>query len=248
MDRTGVVSGFRLCPRHRSPLELSVQPHGTLTNIAWWCGECGGEWSELYFTMLDEARLPLKALSRRFFIRCPSCSGNRSQGTCSCCFLHRCLECGGEFDIEFRKVKESLLPPDQIEVLRNKVWLDENTIIEPSPRDVEHFPAVLLERRCESHPETPLYFTIDHAALDERRRFGWFCKDCGDIPQPDYCEPIDKRSRTFFCLTEHPHFRCWACNHVEFDQSDDLLDATCVTCGTIYRLDLQLVAYPDSRS
>ena len=239
MNRTGIVTKHRRCPRHGSPLEVAVvDDYDALTYLNWWCIDCGGYWSELYFTMRLEAKLPVMGLVRNFQIGCPRCGSLRTSRACSfdCCDCHYCNDCEGYFDINYEITRRSTLPDEEIAALKATSWLDAANVISTINEErFEHYTASITSPCCETHPDTAVTLVVDPSATDERFRFGWFCKDC-DTVMYDYTHPYQRRGRDFFTLTDRPDFRCRVCHHCEFDQQEDLCDATCVTCGTSFRI------------
>jgi hypothetical protein len=220
--RTGIVTPYRHCPRHGAALEL-VFNEDWQENLSWWCSECRGEWSEVYFTMREEARLPLKAMSRRFILHCPECGSDRLRPSCPCCFEHVCQDCSTKFSPDADRLSPPTLAADELAKLAATVWLDENWDWGYLRPQLELLPQVVTERCCDRHPELVLSFAVDHATRDERMRFGWTCShpECGGLLSPNYHH--GDRWRTFFHFTNGPKFNCLSCNHVEFDQSEDLL-------------------------
>lgn len=245
--RTGIFSEFRKCPRHGSQLEVGVREGSELlTNLEWWCAECRGGWSELYFTMKVEASLPLMAMSRRFTFRCPTCASKRISRSCNfdCCDYHYCSDCKQYFFIDYKIEERSKLSKEVVEGLKKTVWLDDASFISTINSDrFEHFPVSLSAPVCEEHPNTGVTLAMDQLAGDERFRFGWFCKDCDQIFF-DYSSSDLELIRDFFTLSESADFRCRVCHHVEFDQGEDLHDARCLTCGTLFRLKTTLSDAP----
>lgn len=239
MTRTGIKTKHRRCPRHESPLEVAVvDDYYPPTYLNWWCEECGGYWSELYFTMRVEATLPVMALVRKFQIRCPRCGSLHTSRACSfeCCDYHYCNDCDEYFDINYKVATKSSLSDEKLAKLKAIQWLDDNNVVSTINEDrFEHYEASVTSPCCETHPDSPVTLVVDPIAVDERFRFGWFCKGC-DTVMFDYTHPYQRRGRSFFAITDHPDFRCRVCHHCEFDQSEDLLDATCVTCGTTFRI------------
>ena len=233
--RTGIVTPYRHCPRHGSALEL-VFIEAWQENLSWWCSECRGTWSEEYFTMREEARQPLKAMSRRFILHCPECGSDRLCPSCPCCFEHICEDCRTKFYLDAERLSPPTLAADELAKLAATLWLDENWEWGYQRPQLELLPLVVTERCCESHPELVLSFAVDHATRDERMRFGWTCShpECGGLLSPNYHH--GDRWRTFFLLRQGPKFNCLSCNHVEFDQSEDLLKPVCVTCGASYQI------------
>lgn len=240
MSRTGIVTPYRHCPRHGSALELAFDEAWDEEELSWWCNECLGEWCETYFTMREEARLPLKALFRRFVLHCPGCGSGRCHATCQgCCFQHDCNDCGLQFSFEAHRLSGPTLPAEDVRKLYDKIWLDENASRGFPEPQVELFPQLGIERYCKTHKDELLSFAVDHATHDERMRFGWFCSqpECGGILYPNY-QRLERR-RIFFSLTQGPAFHCFSCNHVEFDQTEDLLKPVCLTCGTRYQISFE---------
>jgi hypothetical protein len=239
MTRTGILTNYRLCPRHGAPLEVDVVDNcDAPTYLSWWCGECGGYWSELYFTMRVEAELPMMGLVRSFQFRCPRCGSLRTSRDCNfdCCDYHACNDCKEVFFIDYEITQRSTLLEAEIAALKAKHWLDASNVISTCNQDrFEHYTASVTSPCCESHPDTPVTLVVDPSATDERFRFGWLCKEC-DTVMFDCTHPFPHRYKKFFTLTDRPDFRCRVCHHCEFDQTEDLSNVTCRTCGTSFRL------------
>lgn len=240
--RTGIVTPYRLCPRHGSALELVFRDRGGGgDNLSWWCADCHGEWSEAYFILREAAVLPVKAMFSNFAMNCPVCGRGRCQRMCDCspwCLHHRCLFCREEFYPNLRRVGPPALPEEEVAKLAARVWLDSSLILaRPDPR-LEQFPQVVLESGgCTSHSELPCILATDHATPTERLRFGWICRECtpdGKWMEAEYY--LDHRRPVYFVLTEGTWLDCPSCGHPEFDQSEDLLKPLCVTCGARYQI------------
>jgi|GEM_PF-6676664 len=247
MTRTGIITKHRRCPRHGAPLEVAVvDVCDARTYLNWWCGECGGYWSELYFTMRVEAELPILGLVRNFQFGCPNCESLHTSRACNfdCCDYHWCNECKEHFFIDYEITQRSTLPEADIAALKATSWLDTANVISTINEDrFEHHTAFVTSPCCDNHPDTPVNLVVDPYATDERFRFGWFCKDC-DIVMYDYMHPYPRRYRDFFKLTDRPDFRCRVCHHCDLDQKYDLSDVTCRTCGTSFKLSASLSPKP----
>lgn len=239
MTRTGIITKHRRCPRHGAPLEVAVVDDcNASTCLEWWCGRCGGYWSELYFTMRVEADLPLMGLVRNFQFGCPRCGSLRTSRDCNfdCCDYHACNDCQQTFFIDYEITQRSTLAEAEIVALKAKHWLDGSNVISAfNDERFEHHEVSVASPYCKSHPDTPVTLVVDPSATDERFRFGWFCKEC-DTVMFDYMNPYPRRDRSFFLLTDRPDFRCRICHHCDFDQKEDLTNVTCRTCGTSFSL------------
>lgn len=241
MDRTGVRFDYRKCPRHGGVVELCVQDGQELTNIGWWCEQCHGMWYETYFTMKVEASLPVLDMHRQFSMACPKCSSRRVARACdpSCCNWHLCYDCGQHIDLLVKIDEKSPLSADELESLAMTVWL-EGGVSYPDP-SLENFETIRRTYpRCDfCDSKEPLLFSVDHGARDERIRFGWFCGKCETF-NSDSHSPLHERGRDFFMRGERPDLRCPACGYAGFEQSDDFLKATCLTCRCVLSLEVEM--------
>ena len=242
MNRTGISTQYRLCPRHGTALEVSIEENdASAACLNWWCDACGGAWSENYFAMRAESVLPLLALERNFRIGCPRCGSLRAARDCEfvCCDFHRCSDCGLLFDIAFTITAPSNLAPRRLARLKARNWLDDSGIIsEQETEEFEHFAIELrLLRFCDRHLDVAPVLVANRSATDERYRFGWSCSSCRTVTY-DYMRHYPRVYRSFFRLGAHPDFRCRVCHHAAFDQSEGLLKPRCLTCGTVFELSL----------
>lgn len=239
MTRTGILTNHRRCPRHGAPLEACVVDDcNAATYLNWWCDECGGYWSETYFTMKVEAELPIMGMVRNFQFQCPCCHSSRTCRSCNfeCCDYHYCKDCENYFLIDYEIIERSTLTEAEIATLKENCWLDDSCAISTmNDARFTHYVVSITTPCCDTHPDTSATLVADPSAKDERFRFGWFCKEC-DTVMFDYTNPYPRRHREFFRLADRPDFRCRICHHCDFDQKEDLREATCRTCRTFFRL------------
>ncbi len=254
--RTGILTEHRLCPRHGNALEACVTQD---KNPAWWCDACGGTWGEEYFAMRIEASLPVAALECRFRVACPRCGSPRARRACNieCCDLHACTDCEQYFFIDHVVTRKSQLPKRTIRALKERPWLEGGAfgsrapVAQPprgTPRDVvwETVQTTGACRWCamggdrwglEDDTPTVCVLCVNGWPADERFRFGWVCLQCGGST-PVYT------GKPHFTPETRPQYHCRVCHHVTFDQGEDWRRATCVTCGTEFRLRVKLHTPP----